>query len=83
MACPSFLPGATLGAGAGASAERIARAASFATLASLGLVLLTLAFLRLFVRRPLPSARRCAAATRVPGAAASEKELYATSAHHG
>ena len=73
----------SLGAFAGASAERIARAASVATLASFGLVLLTLALLRLFARRPLPSARRCAAATSAPGAAASEKELYATSAHLG
>ena len=47
----------SLGAAAG-SAERIARAASFATLASLGPVLLTLGFLRLLVRRPLSSARR-------------------------
>ena len=72
----------SLGASAGASAERIARAASFATLASLGLVLLALAFLRLLVRRPLPSARRCAVTTRTPRAVGSEKELYATHAHH-
>jgi hypothetical protein len=73
----------SLGTTAGASAERIARAASFATLASLGVVLVALAFLRLLVRRPLPSARRCVAATRAPRTAESEDELYATPAHHG
>ena len=62
----------------GTSAEqaaRLARAASFATLASLGLVLVALAVLRLLARRPLPGARRCAVVPRAPVAAGSE--------HHG
>ena len=50
-------------------AARLARVASVATLASLGLVLVLLALLRLLVRRPVPSAMRCAAVTRIPAAA--------------
>lgn len=69
----------SLAAAAGASAEQAAhaaRAASFATLTSLGLVLFALALLRLLVRRPRPSALRCAAVTRAPRAAGSENRLY-------
>jgi hypothetical protein len=54
----------SLAASLGVSAEltaHVARAASFATLASLGLVLFALALLRVFVRRPLPRAVRCGA----------------------
>jgi hypothetical protein len=64
----------------GASAEQAARAASFATLTSLGVVLFALAVLRLLVRRPRPGALRCAAVSRAPRAAGSENRLCITQA---
>jgi hypothetical protein len=65
----------SLAASASVSARQAARAASFATLASLGLVLFGLAILRLLVRRPLPGARRCTTATRASSVAGSEIRL--------
>ncbi len=59
-------------------AARLARAASVATLASLGLVMVALTVMRLLVRRPRPSALRCTAVRSAPAAAGSEN----LRAHH-
>ena len=72
---------AALGLGAELAA-RVARAASFATLASLGLVLFVLVVLRVLVRRPVPGALRCAAATSTnAGVRASPRPLPSRGPH--